>query len=145
MIADQQDDDLTPRIKDAGDAALELMKQLIALSSGVLALSAAFLEKFHIDNICEYSLLALSWLLMICALVAALDAISAIVKSYLTPEKKWYEGRGKKSASVSKWAFVLGIFVFALLAIVTNHPTEKQTEKPNTGIVIDTAALRKTR
>ncbi|MFL5482864.1 MAG: hypothetical protein ACJ8AK_11810 [Gemmatimonadaceae bacterium] len=127
-------DTLAPKLKEAGETALELMKQLITLSSGVLALSAAFLDKFRVASSCEYVPLALSWALLIVALIAALDTISAIVKSYLTPERPWHVGRGKRSGSISKWAFVLGISAFAIFAflatvsppnVAANTATEK--------------------
>ena len=47
----------------ADEAALELMKQLITLASGVLALSAAFVDKLPKAPQYLLSLLFLSWVL----------------------------------------------------------------------------------
>jgi uncharacterized membrane protein len=132
-LSANQQDDLTPKTKEAGETALELMKQLITLSSGVLALSAAFLDKFRVENRLEYVPLLLSWTLLIVALIAALDTISAIVKSYLTPEHKWHKGRGKASARISKWTFVLGIICFGVFALVTTLSTDSKADHAGSG------------
>jgi hypothetical protein len=104
-----------PQPKLAADAALELMKQLITLSSGVLALSATFIEKLAPLGLWRIPL-AVAWLCLIAALVAALQVISAIVKSMLLPEHDWSTGYGQRAASLSKYAFVVGIALVALVA-----------------------------
>lgn len=129
-LSAEQPDDLSPRNKEAADTALELMKQLITLSSGVLALGAAFLDKFRIDSRVEYALLALAWALLIVAIATALDTISAIVKSHLTPEHRWHTGRGQMAARISKWAFVLGITCFGIFALVTTLSSDTKADEP---------------
>jgi hypothetical protein len=132
-LSENQPDDLSPKNKEAGETALELMKQLITLSSGVLALSAAFLDKFRVESRLEYVPLLLSWTLLIAALIAALDTISAIVKSYLTPEHKWHTGRGYTSARISKWTFVLGLICFGVFGLVTTLSTDSKSDKLGSG------------
>jgi hypothetical protein len=110
--------DLDNKINDAHQIALELMKQIITLASGVVALSATFLEKLATSPL-SLVLLALSWAALLLSIYCGLQTISAIVKSRLSPEHKWSEGSGKSYASVSKHAFVIGIVLFAVFAFVS--------------------------
>lgn len=103
---------------DAHQIALELMKQLITLASGVVALSATFLEKFGKDSL-HRILLGLSWIALVTSIFCALQTISAIVKSRLNPEHQWSKGSGQIYARASKYAFVIGIFLFAVFAFVS--------------------------
>ena len=104
---------------DAHEIALELMKQLITLSSGVVVLGATFLEKFGAPSLIHGVLLGLSWLALITSIFCGLQTISAIVKSRLNSEHQWSEGSGKAYARVSKYAFVIGIFLFAMFAFLS--------------------------
>src|SRR5438477_11872556 len=108
---------LDPRPELAADAALELMKQLITLSSGVLALSATFIENLEPVGPVFIGGLVVAWLALVVALIAALETISAIVKSRLKPEFDWSTGRGQKAAVVSKYSFVVGIVLVATVAL----------------------------
>src|SRR6185295_15997949 len=101
--------ELDPQPLLAAEAALELMKQLITLSSGVLALSATFIEKLEPAGPLLVGALILAWLALVVALAAALETISAIVKSRLEPAFDWSTGRGRTSAVISKYSFVIGI------------------------------------
>lgn len=103
----------------ADEAALELMKQLIALSSGVLALSATFIEKFRTESFLLLLLLILSWLALLVSVIWGLETISAIVKSRLNSDDDWSKGYGRTSARVSKYSFVIGITLFAAFAFLT--------------------------
>lgn len=111
---------------DAHQIALELMKQLITLASGVLALSATFLEKLGTDPV-ERIVLGLSWLTLVTCIFCALQTISAIVKSRLNPEHQWSKGSGQTYARVSKYAFVIGIFLFAAFAFISFVSTSHST------------------
>lgn len=109
-----------PQIPDpepqlAADAALELLKQLITLSSGALALSATFADTFRATPLALF-LLPACWLALIASVLTALQAISAIVKSRLKPEHDWSEGYGKKMASISRYSFVSGLALLGTLA-----------------------------
>jgi hypothetical protein len=113
------DDDIpTGEHSDAHQIALELMKQLITLASGVVALSATFLEKLGVDPV-DRILLGLSWLALVICIFCALQTISAIVKSRLNPEHQWSKGSGQTYARVSKYAFVIGISLFAAFAFIS--------------------------
>ena len=80
------DDDVIPtQPDDAHQIALELMKKLITLASGVVALSATFLEKMEADFF-HIALLGSSWIALVVSIFCGLQTISAIVKSRLTPE-----------------------------------------------------------
>jgi len=101
------------------DTALELMKQLITLSSGVLALSATFIGEFATSSFILIALLAVSWFALVVAVLAGLETISAIVESRLSEDYDWSEGYGKRAAQLSKYSFVLGLGLFATFALVT--------------------------
>lgn len=119
----------------AADAALELMKQLIALSSGVLALSATFIERLAPAGASYVAALLLGWVALIVALVAGLQTISAIVKSRLRPEYEWSTGYGQKAAAVSKYAFVLGIALVAAVALGSwSRSSSRDTEPSSTTV-----------
>ena len=101
---------------DAHQIALELMKQIITLASGVVALSATFLEKLHIETL-SMLILGLSWAALVVSILYGLQTISAIVKSRLNANREWSRGRGQNYARISKYAFVVGISLFALFAL----------------------------
>jgi len=106
------------RETDATETTLELLKQLIALSSGVLALSATFLEKFWSDRIELQALLALSWALLMVSTICGLQAISSMVQFLRHPDFAWSADALRKWARASKWCFVAGIASFAIFAFL---------------------------
>jgi hypothetical protein len=105
--------------QDAHKIALELMKQLITLSSGVLALSATFMEEFQSPSWALLAILVASWLCLAASVFFGLQTISAIVKSRLTPDHDWSTGIGKTYAAGSKYCFVAGLALFALFAFIS--------------------------
>lgn len=105
-----------PDLPSARSTALELLKQFVALSSGVLALSAAFVEKFWSDKVCLQALLGLSWFLLIVSVICGLQAISSMVQSFRRPEFSWSENATRRFAAGSKWTFVAGLSLFAAFA-----------------------------
>lgn len=98
---------------DAHEIALELVKQLITLSSGVLALSATFIGQFRTESIFLQIVLMVSWISLALAVFFGLQTISAIVKSRLNSDFDWSTGEGKAYASASKYCFVAGLMFFA--------------------------------
>ncbi len=99
--------------------ALELVKQIITLASGVLVLSATFIQQFSISNLGQLALLVMSWLFLIGAVLAGLQSISAIIRSQLNGDQTWATGRGRRIAMISKHSFVLGLTTFATFALLT--------------------------
>lgn len=99
----------------AADAAIELLKQLITLASGALALSATFVSSFRASTLAPV-LLPVCWVVLVASVLAALEAISAIVKSRLTPEFPWSKGYGRTMAALSKYCFVGGLATLATVA-----------------------------
>ena len=55
-------------------------------------------------------------LALVAALIAALETNFAIVKSRLRPEYEW-AGRGRTAATISKYSFVIGIVLVALVSL----------------------------
>lgn len=105
--------------EDAHLIALEFLKQLITLSSGVLALSAAFIENFLPTSMLQSILLVISWVCLALAIYFGLQAISEIVQSRLVPGLNWAGGLGRKYAGASKYFFIFGIIFFAVFAFVS--------------------------
>lgn len=100
------------------DTALELMKQLITLSSAVLALSATFIQKLSTSVPWKMVVLAAAWLCLISSALAGLETISAIVQARLEPElSDWSTGRGRTSALATKYCFIGGLLLFAVFAV----------------------------
>jgi len=126
-----------PKLADA--TALDLIKQLITLSSGVLALSATFIEKFTTSRMYLMLLLAVAWLLLMVSIYAGLQAMSALVQASLHPEFTWVREHLVRYARISKYCFALGISCFALFAytsfLVTiddrEHKGERGLLEPN--------------
>jgi hypothetical protein len=116
---DLEPDELGASKDDAHQVALELVKQLITLSSGLLALSATFIDKFRDPFNSTMFLLVGSWLALIVSVSCGIDTISVIVKSRLRPEMDWSEGRGKMSARLSRYGFVVGLALFAIFALTS--------------------------
>ena len=111
---------------DAHQIALELIKQLITLSSGVLALSATFIDKFKSDSPWILIILILSWFSLIISILAGIQTISIIVQSRLLNIIDWSKDVGQRYASISKYSFVLGVVLFAAFALISFilHPSQ---------------------
>jgi len=115
-----------PDHASARATALELLKQFVALSSGVLALSAAFVEKFWSDDVLLQTLLGVSWLLLIGSVVCGLQAISSMVQTLRLPDFSWSEDATRRFAAVSKWTFVAGLSLFATFAFLAARRARSQ-------------------
>jgi hypothetical protein len=114
--------------------AIELVKQLITLAAGVLALSATFLEKVGSLSHTVLVFLAFAWLALVISVFGGLQAMSAIVKSRLDKNTDWSKGSGKKYASLSKYGFLLGILLFAAFAfILLATPSSQSLSFPTGG------------
>lgn len=112
-----QDNQPIPDIETA-KLAVELIKQIIALASGVLALSATFIQRISSISWVAILLLGISWILLLISIGFGLNTISTIIGSHLYRTINWSSGKGKVSAEVSKWAFFGGISVFILFALI---------------------------
>ena len=116
-------------VSKADDAALELMKQLITLASGVLALSAAFVDKLPKAPKYMFLVLFVSWLALVISIFFGLKTISAIVKSRLNSDIAWSKGEGKRYARFCQNSFLGGIALFAVFAFVSlAFPSSKEGE-----------------
>jgi len=104
---------------DAHEVALELLKQLIALASGVLALSATFIEKLSPATKTGLVVLGAAWLALLVSVFGGLQGMSAVVKSRLDPDHDWSTGKGQFYARLAKYGFLLGILLFALFAFLS--------------------------
>jgi hypothetical protein len=117
---------------EASEAALEFTKQLITLSSGVLALSATFIDKLGTTSIFLLFVLASSWIVLLGSLFFGLQTISSIVKSRLTKDDEWSKGYGQTSARLAKYGFVTGIALFAVFAFWSLTTPKATSNSPNT-------------
>jgi hypothetical protein len=106
----------------AENLALDWVKQIITLASGVVALSVTFIENLVKNVNCLLILLVLSWALLILSIIYGLSTISNFIAYNLGSLSDWSSGVCKKNASACKWFFISGIGVFALfgtLMIIT--------------------------
>jgi len=103
----------------AAKHALELMKQIITLASGVLALSATFISHVPTENWLVRVLIAVAWLSLTLAVFFSLQTISSIVRGSLDPDFDWSEGYGRRAAALGKYFFVAGLAAFAIFAFLT--------------------------
>lgn len=97
---------------DAAQVALEYIKQIITLASGILALSGTFIEKLVRDISYHTALLPMAWVCLLVSVYFGLATISAIIKSKLDNDRNWSVGRGRLYATICKLTFVGGISVF---------------------------------
>ena len=112
MTRDRTDD-------EAPQFALEYIKQIITLASGILALSGTFVEKLVKTISYPTLLLPLAWVFLLVSVYFGLATISTIIKSKLRGDQSWAEGHGKRCATICKLTFVGGIAVFLVFVLWT--------------------------
>jgi hypothetical protein len=118
----------------ADSAAMSLVKQMITLSAGVLALSGTFLEKINSLPLLLMLVLALAWLALILSVFGGIQTLSIIVKSRLNRDDNWSKHAGKRFAQLAKYGFLVGIGLFAIFAFclfctinsIPNHSTPSE-------------------
>jgi len=110
---------------DAMNIALELVKQLITLASGVLVLSATFIPNIKSFTIISLCFLLLSWIILICSIIYGIQTISAFVQDKLNDSHDWADGKGKKYAKICRNLFIIGISIFIFFAISTTYLNSK--------------------
>jgi|SRR5260370_22967472 len=103
----------------ADEAALELMKQLITLSAGVLALSATFIDKLPRGPSYTLGALLVSWAALVVSIYCGLKTISVIVKSRLASNDEWSKNEGRRYAIWCQNCFLAGITIFAFFAFLS--------------------------
>jgi hypothetical protein len=103
----------------ADEVALELIKQLITLSAGVLALSATFIDKLPRGPSYILLVLLVSWLALVLSIYCGLKTISTIVKSRLESNDEWSKNEGKKYARACQNLFLGGIAIFASFTFIS--------------------------
>ncbi len=98
---------------DAHIVALEWIKQIITLSSGIIVLSATFLNTIFKQLNWSVSILIVSWLLLLSSIIFGLKTISQITRSRIEQNDDWfYENEGK----ITKFLFITGIVLFVIFA-----------------------------
>ncbi len=113
---------------NAHEVALEWLKQLITLSSGIVAFSGTFVPL--VSEILKWPLvlLGVSWLLFIVVIVLCLEVVSAITYSRLHNDDNWAQGKFKTMALIAKWCFIGGMILFVAFSgtgvySIVNNPT----------------------
>jgi hypothetical protein len=120
---------MTTNNKDkAMDMALELVKQIITLASGILVLSATFLPNIKSLTSIPLGILLLSWITLIISIVLGIQTISAFVQNKLDNSDEWAEGSGKKYAKWCRNLFIIGISIFVFFAIFTSFNNEQNVD-----------------
>ena len=125
---------------NADKPALELMKQIITLSSGVLAISATFIINVKSISPKYLILIAVSWIVLLISLFFGLETISTIVQGRLEKNDRiWSEGYGRVCGIISKYAFFIGLALFVLsafLSILSIQKNKIESRKESTNNVI---------
>jgi len=102
---------------DAHEVALEWLKQIITLSSGIIVLSATFISTIFNQINWSFWLLVSSWLSFLVSIIFALETISVITQSRIEGNQEWSKGHGRIYAKIAKWLFMAGIFLFIIFAL----------------------------
>lgn len=127
-----------PSAPRADETALELMKQLITLASGVLALSATFIARLRDIRPLLLILLAVSWLALLISVFFGLQAIASIVEGRMN---RGDDGDSieevTKKARVAKFGFLIGIAMFAAFAFGSLiYPEKREPAAGGTQVII---------
>lgn len=122
-------------LKSAAGDAVEYLKQIITLSSGILALSATFLASGALTSWHEITFLLLAWASLGISVFFSLETISAIIQSGINSDHQWHKNPGKRSATIAKHSFIAGLFLFATSAI--DGATSDSTKPEQSSIEID--------
>jgi len=123
---ESEDDESDSR---ADSAAMSLIKQMITLSAGVLALSATFLEKISSLPVWLLLILAGAWLALMLSVFGGIQTLSIIVKSRLNRDDNWSKNSGRRFAQLSKYGFLVGIGLFAVFAFCLFRTTKSDSER----------------
>ncbi|MFC2141247.1 hypothetical protein ACFLQP_03010, partial [Acidobacteriota bacterium] len=103
---------------DAHNIALEWIKQIITLSTGIIVLSATFITTIFNKLNWSIGLLIISWILLLLAIIFGLETISVITNSRIHQDMLWTKGSGKKKIKATKWLFINGISFFIVFALI---------------------------
>lgn len=109
--------------KKAFDFSQDSAKQLITLSTGVLALTITFFKDFATGaDAVSKTLMAISWLFYLVAVVAGATHLYALTAE-LDPKDKStvptiYSGTAKATAGVQQVAFVVGLLITAIAGVL---------------------------
>lgn len=103
---------------EAHKIALEWIKQIIALSTGIIVLSATFITEIFTKLNLSIWLLIFSWVLLLLSVIFGLETISVITASRIHDDDHWTSGSGQKKALATKWLFFSGIALFVIFALI---------------------------
>jgi hypothetical protein len=109
---------MTEERKKAFDLAAEAAKQILTLSTGIIALTITFLKDIfqiasHAISKCTFGVLIGAWVLFITAAVAGVFTLYNLSSRALDPEP---ELRGSRAQTAAKWQMIL--FLAGLGAMV---------------------------
>lgn len=103
---------------DAHRLAIDWIKQLITLSSGIIVLSVTFITTIFDQINWSIWLLISSWVALLLSIIYGLNSISVIIQSRVNQDDEWHSGHGRNYAKAAKWLFTTGISLFVIFAII---------------------------
>jgi hypothetical protein len=103
---------------DAHLIALEWLKQIITLSSGIIIFSGTLVGTIVDKPNWSFYILGLSWLLFLPAIIFSLETISTIISSRIHDDTSWTQGAGRRMGAITKICFVGGIILFVIFATI---------------------------
>lgn len=115
------------RIEKSFDFANEIGKQIITLSTGILALSATFFEKIAKESGENISLLYWSWAFFILSIILGIITMGSLT-SQLSPKSETpnhvpsINSTNVKVPAVAQWlAFIAAMILFLIYVAKTNQ------------------------
>jgi hypothetical protein len=115
-------------VNDAHSVAIEWLKQVITLSSGIIVLSGTFLSSVFKQLNWSIWLLMGSWLFLLGSIILSLETISVITQSRIQGNQDWSKRPGRIYAGLAKLFFILGIGIFIFFALVNFISTYKSNQ-----------------
>jgi hypothetical protein len=131
---------------DAHKVALEWLKHLITLCSGVLVISATFVRALFEEPSWTLIILLVSWGLLIASIITSLDTISRITGSRINNDRAWAGEPGRRLAAAARFCFISGITAFAAFALINSAIVLVDDEKgePPAGVSISVEEVKTT-
>lgn len=102
--------------KNASDAALEYVKQLLTLASAVLVVSAIFVSRVSAKGIAGELAILAAWFFLLISLICGIVFITAVVASRINDDDKWAESTPKRFSRASFRSFSVAIAFFVFFA-----------------------------
>lgn len=115
------------QIKKAFELAVELSKQLIALSTGIIALTITFREKIAASSYKPLKLLGVAWLLYLASVICGIWHLMALTGTLAASTPASLKGFNVRiPVALEITSFVLGTVLITLYGVRSMIPEERR-------------------